>query len=791
MAVVQWTIAWMAGIWLASVLGWPMAVWGGTAVSCTVAALFLRRQKQVALLLVTLAAAGFGGVRYLWAQPVINETHIASYNEGDYVTVTGVVIDEPDIRDDLVNLRVAAERVRSKSGMETAVTGLVLVRAPRFPVIPYGTKIAINGRLQTPPDNPDFSYRNYLARQGIYSMISRPRITIVAENQGSPIKKAIFTFKQNAQTTINHILPDPQASLLAGILLGNDNGLPNTLAEQFRTTGLTHIIAISGFNIAILIAIMVSAAQPIVGRKPAVAAAIVGVTLYTILVGADASVVRAAIMGSLYLIASRLLGRPSFPYASLFLAALLMTAINPLTLWDVGFQLSFGATLGLMLYADPITRWTRRKLLQWLDWAVVQQIMGLLSEAVLVTLAAQILTLPLMIAYFGQLSVVSFLANALVLPVQPGVMLWGGMAALAGMAVPLLGQILGWVAWLFLSYTIFMVRLLATVPGAAVPVSLSPTAVLGMFAVIAAATWWGKATPQKRQTIAAWMKRSVGQKTAVSASLLGALVAVTWAVQQPDGRLHVAFLDVGQGDATLITTPDGRQILVDGGLFPSLLNDALGQQMPFWDREIDLVVATHPDADHVTGLATLFDRYTVGELLTNGVGLGESEVYDAVLRAAAEHDTPIRPVTAGTVIHLGDGLELTVLHPGMVLGDGRNDDSVTLRLAYGKFSLLLPGDLEEAGETAVMSQPGTLSSLVLKAGHHGANTSSSTAWLTAVQPQIIVISVGADNNFGHPHPDMLARAETAGAVVLRTDELGTIEVSTDGDVMWWQAGPKN
>jgi competence protein ComEC len=791
MAVVQWTVAWMAGIWLASVLGWSMGVWGVTAVSCATAAFFLRRQKQTALLLVTVAAAGFGGVRYLWAQPVIDETHIASYNDGDYVTVTGVVVDEPDIRDDVVNLRVAAERVRSKSGVETAVTGLILVRAPRFPVISYGTKVAVNGRLQTPPDNPDFSYRDYLARQGIHSMISRPRITVLAENQGSPIKQAIFTFKQNAQTTINHILPDPQASLLAGILLGNDNGLPDTLAEQFRTTGLTHIIAISGFNIAILIAIMVSAAQPLVGRKPAVAAAIVGVTLYTILVGADASVVRAAIMGSLYLIASRLLGRPSFPYASLFLAALLMTALNPLTLWDVGFQLSFGATLGLMLYADPITRWTRGKLLQWLDRAVVQQLMGLLSEAVLVTLAAQILTLPLMIAYFGQLSVVSFLANALVLPVQPGVMLWGGVATLAGMAVPLLGQILGWVAWLFLSYTIFMVRLLAAVPGAAVPVSFSPTAVLGLFAVIAGATWWGKARPQQRQAISGWVKQNVSQKTAVSVTLLGALVAVTWAVQQPDGRLHVAFLDIGQGDATLITTPDGRQILVDGGMFPSLLNDAMGQQMPFWDREIDLVVATHPDADHVTGLATLFDRYTVGELLTNGAGLGESDVYDAVLRAAAEHDTPIRPVTAGTVIHLGDGLELVVLHPGTVLGDGRNDDSVTLRLVYGNFSLLLPGDLEEAGETAVMSRAEPLSSLVLKAGHHGANTSSSAAWLTAVQPQIIVISVGADNNFGHPHPDMLARAEAAGAVVLRTDKLGTIEVSTDGDVMWWQAGPKH
>lgn len=791
MILLYWGIGWFLGIWLAATLDWSLLPWlvlGG--VGLVTAVLTHRRSPTTLPALIILAAVGFGGARTVLAQPTLGPDHIANYNDGDYVTVTGLVVDEPDVRDSYINLRVAAETVRLESGSETAVSGLILVRAPRFPVIDYGTVVEVNGRLETPPDDPDFSYRDYLARQGIHSLVSRPRLTVVAEGQGSAIKHAIFAFKARAQATISHILPDPQASLLAGILLGNDNGLPPALADDFRLTGLTHIIAISGFNIAILIAIMVSAVQPLVGRKPAVAVAMVGIVLYTILVGADASVVRAAIMGSLYLIASRLLGRPSFPYASLFLAGFLMTLANPLTLWDVGFQLSFGATLGLMLYADPLTQWVRARLLRWLDRAIVQQMMGLLSEAVLVTLAAQVLTLPMMVAYFGQLSLISFLANALVLPAQPGVMLWGGIATLVGMVVPVLGQLLGWVAWLFLTYTIALVRALATVPGAAVAIDASPTLILLLYALIAAITWLAKMKRERRRQVAGWLRQNVSRKVALGFSLLLALLSVAWAGAQPNGRLHVAFLDVGQGDATLITTPSGRQILVDGGLHPSVLNDALGRHLPFWDRDIDLLITSHPDADHVAGLATVFDRYAIGQLLTNGSGLGTSQVYDGVLRLAADHGTTIAPLTSGSGVAIGDGVVLDVLHPGEALGDGRNDDSVTLRLTYGDFSLLLPGDLEEGGETAVLSHYQALpSSLVLKAGHHGANTSSSARWLAAVQPQIVVISVGADNDFGHPHAEMLARAEAVGAVVLRTDELGTIEVSSDGQGMWWQAGP--
>ncbi|MEZ4592194.1 MAG: MBL fold metallo-hydrolase [Chloroflexota bacterium] len=247
---------------------------------------------------------------------------------------------------------------------------------------------------------------------------------------------------------------------------------------------------------------------------------------------------------------------------------------------------------------------------------------------------------------------------------------------------------------------------------------------------------------------------------------------------------------MGQGDATFIQTPSGRQILVDGGLYPSVLNDQVGRQMPFWDKEIDLLIATHPDADHVSGLVGVFDRYRVKTLITNGQSFGESPIYDEVLAAAAAQQTEIRPVQAGESIEIGDGVRLEVVHPGPVLiEENRNENSVSMRLVYGDFTFLFTGDAEQAGEAEMLGAERPLNSLVFKAGHHGSNSSSSQPFLQAVQPQIIIVSAGVDNRFGHPAPEMLARAEAIGAVVLRTDELGTISVTTDGRSMAWQAAP--
>ena len=792
MLVVYLGIAWFAGLWLASITAVPPNFLLAGALFSLTAALLLRRRQNAAVLLACAGVIGLAGFRYHTAIPTIDESHVAWYNDAGEVTLTGLVASEPVVNDRAANLQVEVTSITLPDGRTRPVTGRVLARAWRSPPIAYGMELELYGRLETPPagNGNEFNYRAYLQRQNIYSLMNRPYTTILAEGGGNPLYHAILAVKQRAQNSIDTLLPSPQSDLLAGILLGNDNGIPPGLANDFRATGMTHIIAISGFNIAILTAILLGLTGAWLPQRPAILISLAGIAFYTILVGADASVVRAAVMGSIYLAAARWMGRPNYAFASLFLAGWVMTLFRPFTLWDVGFQLSFAATLGLMLYANGLTRWTRRQLLRLADRQTTRQIMAVISEAVLITLAAQILTLPLITGYFRQISLISLPANALILPAQPGVMIWGGLATLAGMVNPLLGQPLAWVAWLFLTYTISLVRIFARVPGAAVPVNVSWTAVIFIYLLIGGATWLAKQPPEKRARWAGSLRQNLSQKVALAFAGMAALLVINWSNGQPDGKLHIAFLDVGQGDATFIQTPSGRQILIDGGQYPSILQDQLGRQMPFWDREIDLVIATHPDADHVSALADLFGRYRIPTLMTNGQGLGESPIYDAVLQAAEAHGAEIRRAAAGEMIEIGDGARLEILHPGSTLNEeNRNENSVSMRLVYGNFSYLFTGDAEKEAEQAMLDSGRPLNAIVFKAGHHGSNSSSSAPFLQAARPQIIIVSAGKDNKFGHPRPEMLQRAADVGAAVLRTDELGTIEVTTDGRAMWWQARP--
>jgi competence protein ComEC len=257
----------------------------------------------------------------------------------------------------------------------------------------------------------------------------------------------------------------------------------------------------------------------------------------------------------------------------------------------------------------------------------------------------------------------------------------------------------------------------------------------------------------------------------------------------PDGKLHVVFFDVGEGDAIFIQTPRGQQILIDGGPSPTTLISALGRRMPFWDRSLDLVILTHADEDHVAGLIPVLERYRVGQVLDSGYE-HNNPTYKHWLELISEKEIPTHLARAGMRIATGDGVELTVLHPGPELmkytNADANNNSIVTRLVVGQVSFLLPGDIEEAAEDVLVASGQQLASTVLKVPHHGGDTSSGMAFLNAVNPELVIISVGADNRFGHPSPQVVKRLEelVGGEHVLRTDEDGTVEVVTDGERIW-------
>lgn len=788
MTLVYVAIAWLAGIVLGKALHPPWQVLLLVGLAGTIGWAGWRDHSRVRFLCALILVGALGAGRLLSALPRLPPNALAHYNDIGPVWIEGTVAAAPDERDTITRLRLRAERLILPDGQQVSVQGIALVYLPRYPTFAYGDRLQVTGLLQTPPEFADFSYREYLARQGIFSLVRRAQAIPAGEGTVNPLQALLLSFRRPAQAVVGRILHEPAASLLTGILLGVEGGIPKDVYEAFAATGTAHIIAISGFNIAIISGLFFQIFRRALGPRRAIWPSIVGVALYTLLVGASASVVRAAVMGILYLL-GRHLGRPTYAPASLAAAAVGMTLLNPLVLWDVGFQLSFAATLGLVLYAERFQRGAVRLLARVVSEEDARRGMGFLSDALLVTLAAQIATLPLTLYYFHRLSLVSLLTNFLILPAQPGVMIWGGLATLAGMIWLPLGQCLGWVAWLFLTYTIEVVQWTARIPYAWVDVGRMTAAGTGaLYGLIGALTVG--ADPQIRARIRAFWASLTGRlsdRFLLSTAALLLLLAVVARFSLPDGRLHVVFLDVEGGDAVFIRTPSGRQVLVGGAPGTTGLLSALGRRMPFWDHELEAVVLTQPTEDVLPGLIATLERYPVHHLIARDEGCAGAlcDRWRQVVSGAARE---IWRGERGLQLTLDEGLLLTVLHPGPRLPAGLladpDDHSVVVRLDYGSVCFLLTGDLQEAGQEMLVDAGAWLRCDVLKAPHHGGTLALTDRFLSLVGPDVVVVPAGDPPAPWRRTTDRRLKDVS----IYPIEERGSVEVMSDGHRYWIETG---
>jgi competence protein ComEC len=761
-------IAWLLGLGLGSQAALPTWQWLTLAALALAASLVFRRGKA-ALLFVGLVIVFSGAARLQSsrAPPVPSDVRFLN-DSGQMVTLLGIVTDYPDVRDSYTGIRV---RVRAviEDGTSLAAEGLVLVHADRDADWAYGDVIQAAGRLETPPEFPDFSYRDYLARQGVYSLMARADVTRVAVGQGSPVLRAVYTYRTRAQAVLRRLFPEPEASLLAGILLGIESGIPDGLRQAYNATGTAHIIAISGFNVAIIAGLFGKLFTRWLGARRGAIAALLGIAVYTVLVGAGASVVRAALMAGLVIVAQRL-GRQNDALAAMGAAAILMTLVQPMTLWDVGFQLSFGATLGLVLYAEPLQTALARAAGRWLEPKRAARLGGLVGEYALFTLAAQVTTLPLTALYFHRFSLVAWIANPLILPAQPAVMMLGGLAALAGTLWLPLARPLAWIAWPFVGYTNRLVEWFATWPSASIPLGeTSLAAVAAYFAVLFGLTF-GLPTLRVR-----WPTLRLPSVT--SAVGLGALafsVFFVWrsASDQPDGQLHVTLLDVGAGGAVLVQTPSGRAVLIDSGPSPVALAEALGRRLPFNSPAIDVFVLSGSASEPCGGLQGLEGRFPVAmAILPRDIAAPECRAMEARLLTAG---TRIVRGEAGLALSLGAGARLEVLAAsprGMVLG-----------LSYGKARFLLPLGIDPEMMDSLLHSGRLAAAHVLVLADGGYAAVNPPELFNRLRPLAAVIGVEADDRRRLPSPEVLEALE--GTTVLRTDRNGWIEFRTDGDWLW-------
>ncbi|HUS04320.1 MAG TPA: MBL fold metallo-hydrolase [Dehalococcoidia bacterium] len=279
------------------------------------------------------------------------------------------------------------------------------------------------------------------------------------------------------------------------------------------------------------------------------------------------------------------------------------------------------------------------------------------------------------------------------------------------------------------------------------------------------------------------------KKWLIPSLLIIAILVWSVVLTIPDDKLHVSFLDVGQGDAIIIQTPNHQNILIDGGPDPQKINLELSKKLPFWDRTIDLVISTQPQADHITGLVEVLQRYKVKQVLQPGIPY-DSYIYQEWLNLIEDKQIKHEIARAGQEIDSGSGIKIEVLNPPAKLFQGTSHDvdnnGVVIRLSWGKVSFLFTADIRGEAEFDLVSQRANLKSTVLKVAHHGSKTSTSTQFLAAVNPQIAIISVGGNNTFGHPSPEVVERLvdRLSEEKVYRTDKKGTIEFITNGKRLW-------
>ncbi|OGZ34483.1 MAG: hypothetical protein A2Y98_03060 [Candidatus Portnoybacteria bacterium RBG_19FT_COMBO_36_7] len=444
-------LSFIIGVFIESLVRIPLVVlWGFFVLGLIGAAVFWLKNRKIVAAAFCLIFLALGVWRVLASQ---SAGTLAQLNGQGRLSIIGKVAEPSDRRQFSQKLKIEAQSAVFHFG-QAEVSGFLLVQTDLYPQFSYGDILEISGQLKEPENFNDFDYKSYLAKSDIYSVISNPEIRVVATGQGSRIKQALFGLKQKYEEAIDSLLPEPQAGFLAGLNLGEKRQISPELSDAFARSGTSHIVALSGYNISIIAAFFMTIFGWLMLRRSLrFWLAVLAIVFFTILTGASASVTRAAIMGILVLLA-RHEGRMYNVRNALVFAGAAMIYLNPkILLFDIGFQLSFLATAGLIWLAPVFEKW----------FAGAPKLFGL-KEILIATLSAQLAVLPLLLVYFGRLSLISPLANLVILLFIPLTMLFGFLAGGVGILWLAGAKIFGWLAWIFLTGEIAAIKFFAGLP---------------------------------------------------------------------------------------------------------------------------------------------------------------------------------------------------------------------------------------------------------------------------------------------------------------------------------------
>ena len=715
-----------------------------------------RRKNFTAWIICPIIFFALGGLRFS-AVDTVPPNDVSKF-AGQSIQISGVVREEPQIKtlsNRLIQMRFVVDVQGKMSG------GVILTYYPKngdeLPAARIGDKISAQGNLKllTNYNNPgQIDGVTRMKANGITARMSAGKqgVAVEAVDGGLLTKflRLVAAIRQHYLESMAGVMSQEDAAAIFAMLFGGYAGLNPELVEDFQTTGIVHILSVSGSHMSMLA--MATAWLCLLLKFPrgltfAVGLFIIGT--YAILSGLLPQVLRSATMGILIFFA-KTLDSEAEGARLLTLTALAMLINQPLLLFDVSFQLSFTATAGLMYLSEDLRN-------------AMERLPKFFAEPASMTIAAQIASLPVIVWYFNQISLSSVLANVFVMPLLEVVIVGGLLGGIIAAVIPIAGRIFFAGEALIFGAGAELNRVFANLPFSAVQV---PT--LGLWAGF----FYYIALIFRRPTI-----------------LLMIIILLAINLFKA-GDVEVSFVDVGQGDCAVVITPHGKCLIFDTGGVREHMFDVGGRVVvPYLKHEniraVDKIFLTHVHEDHAGGAGAVIKKLPVSEIITAGEPKSE---YAAVFGIAEEYLPPLRAGHAGEIFSV-DGVQVEILFAPNV-GTG-NEISNVYRVRYGDVTFLITGDLVKEIEEQILRAGVDVSATVLKVGHHGSATSSSEEFLRAVKPKCSVICVGYGNNFGHPRAEVLERLKNLPTKIYRTDRDGLIKFKTDGKSLRVETFNKN
>lgn len=853
----------------------------GALMSVGAIAALLKQKLQLATTLVLFGALCLGSAFAIIEKSKLPPNQLrrlldeGTIKVGERVELTGVLEQEPELAPERLFLRLRVRRIRA-GNTEMQTSGVIMLLARVVPKsnelefeeldLHYGARLRVMTRLERTDSfrNPGVSsFTEYLDRQGYdaTALVKSPLLIERLENERVFLPLAwLYDWRRKVQTAFHSHFSKDTAGVLDAALLGNRYFLSQATSERFREGGTFHVLVISGLHITFLGGLVFLLARRFT-RNEGLQFVLSTTVLwaYALAVGAEASVVRAALMFTVVVLAP-LVSRHASSLNALGASAFGLLAWRPSDLLDPSFQLTFASVAAIVLLSWPLlekltavgawrlTRetpyppwcalwlrtfcetlfWSERqwqseleqtnyacKLLKtpsakMLERFHLQRPVRYAFSTIVVSASVQIVLLPLLVVYFHRLSFASLLLNigvsfmmaALALIAMFGLLLAQVSAILAGPVIHLTNAL----NWLTVHSVDPFAR--AGVASIRLPEYSGWATIIYLLyylplAALARLLWrW---QPLKLSSLKKRRARPL-----VSYALIAQLSAIAivvfhpWSAPRPDGELHLDFLDVGQGDSALVTLPGGATLLVDAGGRPGPFRQDAGLDSDeekferdtrnigeavvsefLWHRgldRVDYILATHADADHIDGLNDIARNFHVRAALVARTPKNDLE-FARFSETLSAQRVPLQIIGEGDQLKFGN-LTMRVLWPSPAQSTelpSQNNDSVVLKILFGRRSFLLTGDIESRAEEALAPFAETLRADVVKVAHHGSKTSSTAAFIGATRPGYAVISVGQTSIFGHPNPEVVKRWQASGAHVLRTGNSGTITFSTNGD----------